>query len=83
MGYEIDEYICPTAREDGDHTNDFLIALVLRDFAETEDFSAEARKSSGESLDVKKLNRPVRKRHRANGGPRGTWCGRQRQRSMT
>jgi len=42
MKYEIDEYICPTAREDGTHSNAELIALVLRDFEEQQyDLSAE------------------------------------------
>jgi hypothetical protein len=42
MGYEIDSYICPTAREGGRETStDFLIQLVLRDFAEQRDFRGE------------------------------------------
>ena len=52
MGYEIDSYVCPTARLDGRYDNDFLVALVLRDFAEQKDFSDGAREQPTKAVGV-------------------------------
>jgi len=37
LGYPIDAYICPTAREDGKFSNEFLLKHIFKDWAEDEE----------------------------------------------
>jgi hypothetical protein len=62
MGYEIDEYVCPTAREDGKYTTEELIDIVLRDFAD--DPEAEGGAGADGTIELKRIGKqPSHKPH--------------------